>query len=532
MCGIYGFTGQPNLELIKKIAKASKSRGPDRQSTYVGKAISLAHNHLFIQESDPKKVVTQPYETSSGNVLLWNGEIYGAIGSDTEWLGHMLDNYGADSLVGRSGMWAIAYLDKQKKELHLIRDHFGTKPLYYTVVDNQLVFASTLKSLAVYPGVSFEPDDEMIEIGLAFGRFVPGPRTEFKHIHKIAPGEHKIWSLDQQKFIKSSSMLFMPHGGVIDEEYDPEYMKTMFMHCFREGAASPQKTGLFYSGGLDSTTLLLSLAGLNNLDLTCFTTYADPYEYDNKVLTRAMTLKYNTPQVEMEMSEKTYIEHIARKHPSFLDIHGTQIQDRRRSVPRIIMNHMAAKNGCKVVLNGDGADELLVLRDAIKGGSSSRFGVVRRRIGSNIVDYMLSWLPLSLFCNCSVTNARVMDTIGLGEMYNTFSDSIAGFFSMESRPLFFHQALAFRLMFMKPELRPCYVIPKWEEIWPNTLPKHILTKAFEKELSMHQHLFSKKVGWAIDKPHRIKTQDYKDTQKRKYDLYYKESVYDFQKNFV
>lgn len=542
MCGIYGFTGQPNIELVKKMAKASESRGPDRQTTYVGKTVSLAHNHLFIQESNPENVVIQPYETPAGNILLWNGEIYGAIGSDTEWLGHMLDKYGADSLVGRNGMWALAFYKKNEQEIHLVRDHFGTKPLFYTIVKGELVFASTLNSLAAYPGVSFEPDEDMIDIGTMFGRFVPGPRTEFKHIHKIAPGEHRVWSIQKRKFIQSSSMLFMPHGGIIQQEYDPEYYKSLFTHCFREGAYSPQKTGLFYSGGLDSTAIMIGLAGLKNINLIGFTSYSDPYEIENRVLTRAMADVSGIPLEEAVLNEESYKRYNESiSSVKFKEIHGFDIQDRRRSYPRIVMNEMAARQGCKVVLNGDGADELFVIRDYVsnKKTKPSEFinnypellskyrpkseSIIARKTG----EYMMSWLPVDLFCNDLSTNMRVTDLFGLGEMYNTLSDGIAGYFGMESRPLYFHQSLAFRVMFMSPSLKPTYIMPKWQKIWPNSMPKHILTKAFEKDFVFHKRLFDKKVGWAVDIPHRHKTDSYKKNQNKLYDTRYKNQIFDF-----
>ena len=540
MCGIYGFTGRSDLGLVKRMAKASRKRGPDRQSTYVGKNISLAHNHLFIQQADPQKVVCHPFQTKRNNILLWNGEIYGALGSDTEWLGHMLDDYGASSLVSQVGMWALAFYKKQEQELHLVRDHFGTKPLFYTIVKGELVFASTLNSLAVYPGVSFEPDEDMIDVGTVFGRFVPGPRTEFKHIYKIAPGEHKVWSIRERRFTHSSSMLFMPHGGVIEQEYDPEYIKSLFTHCFREGAYSPQKTGLFYSGGLDSTAIMFGLAGLKNMNLTGFTSYSDPYEIENRVLTRAVADMCNIPLEEAVLNEDTYKQYNeSRSSVRFKDIYGFDIQDRRRTYPRVVMNAMAAQHGCKVVLNGDGADELFVIRDHHHTRKTNPLEFIRnypslvysrgRNMKAAAVkagEYMMSWLPVDLFCDDVSTNMRVVDLIGLGEMYNTLSDSIAGYFSMESRPLYFHQSLAFRVMFMAPSLKPTYVIPQWQKIWPHSMPKHILTKAFEKDFILHKRLFNKKVGWAVDIPHRLKTESYKKNQNKMYDTRYKNQVFD------
>ena len=147
MCSIEGFTG-PQPFTIEDYTKFNKDRGPDDTNYWSDQFVSFGHNLLAISTNKSKK--TQPYVTDKGNVLIYNGEIFG-LGDDvfdTEWLANKIENEGIQSLKNDvNGMWAFVWYEPKNQRMWLVRDHFGVKPLYYLEQGTDLYFSSTPKPL-------------------------------------------------------------------------------------------------------------------------------------------------------------------------------------------------------------------------------------------------------------------------------------------------------------------------------------------------------------------------------------------------
>ena len=142
MCSIEGTT---NTDFdISKFTDINKSRGPDGTNFFKDENVNFGHNLLAISPNPTNKI--QPYISKKGNVLLYNGEIYGLDKDtfDVEWLADRLDNEGVMSLAdGVNGMWAFAWYQPARGLITLCRDHFGQKPLYFTELNDNLYFSST-----------------------------------------------------------------------------------------------------------------------------------------------------------------------------------------------------------------------------------------------------------------------------------------------------------------------------------------------------------------------------------------------------
>ena len=179
MCGICGFFGKKKnkREIVEKMKEKLVHRGPDAQGSFVNDSVALGFRRLSIIDLEGG---LQPMKSSSQNLtVVFNGEIYNyqelreqmerekkilfVTRSDTETLVNGLEAYGSAFVEQLRGMFAFAVWNEKKEELMLARDFFGIKPLFYTVVDGNFVFASEIKSILQFPGVPKKLNERALE---------------------------------------------------------------------------------------------------------------------------------------------------------------------------------------------------------------------------------------------------------------------------------------------------------------------------------------------------------------------------------
>src|SRR6266550_4196331 len=205
MCGIAGIWGEANEDLIRRMTETVSHRGPDDAGVKVfagpGPAISLGHRRLSI--IDLSAAGHQPMANEDETVwIVFNGEIYNfpelrkhllSAGhqfrsrTDTEVLIHGYEEWGIDFVNRLNGIFAFALWDSRRGLLHLARDRYGVKPLYYWQKGPRVLFASEIKSLLCDPHLDREVDPEALLAYLRF-RYCPEPLTLFKHVRKLMPG--------------------------------------------------------------------------------------------------------------------------------------------------------------------------------------------------------------------------------------------------------------------------------------------------------------------------------------------------------
>ncbi|MDP7324500.1 MAG: asparagine synthase (glutamine-hydrolyzing), partial [Candidatus Woesearchaeota archaeon] len=199
MCGICGFTFE-DKKLLKSMTDLLTHRGPDEQGTFNDKNISLGHRRLSIIDL---KTGQQPMANEDETVwIVFNGEIYNytdlkvelekkghtfRTNSDTETIIHGYEEYGVDIVKHLNGCFAFAIWDTPQKKLFIARDRLGIKPLYYTVVKNQIIFASEIKALLSYSQIKRSVNKNALSHFLSF-RCNPTEETMFKNIFKLPPG--------------------------------------------------------------------------------------------------------------------------------------------------------------------------------------------------------------------------------------------------------------------------------------------------------------------------------------------------------
>ncbi|HMH48781.1 MAG TPA: hypothetical protein VK548_01010, partial [Candidatus Acidoferrum sp.] len=216
MCGIVGVidtvAGHVSPPLLAAMRDAMIHRGPDGEGEYFEGPLGMAMRRLSIIDVEGGR---QPFRSRGGDVVAFqNGEIYNhrslrrdleARGypfvsrSDTEVLAHGFACWGAEGLLQRlDGMYALAVLDRASRTLHLARDRFGEKPLYYAQAPGRFAYASSLLVLAALDWVSDEIDAESLDRYLAL-HYVPGEATIFKAIRRVLPGERLVVPLDDPR---------------------------------------------------------------------------------------------------------------------------------------------------------------------------------------------------------------------------------------------------------------------------------------------------------------------------------------------
>ena len=208
MCGIAGVldlrTDAPLRAQIERMLGWMLKRGPDGSGEYVDGALAMGMRRLAVIDLEGG---WQPLYSADGQVVAFqNGEMYNyrelraelqrdgfafRTNSDTEVLAHGYVAWGIDGLLqGVDGMFAYAIFDRRSGELHLARDRFGEKPLFYAAADGRFAWASNLLALSSLPWVDINTDPQALDDYLAV-HYVAGPRTFFRGVQRLLPG-HRL----------------------------------------------------------------------------------------------------------------------------------------------------------------------------------------------------------------------------------------------------------------------------------------------------------------------------------------------------
>lgn len=381
MCGIVGALSFTNAgfniseEYILKMRDVMIHRGPDGSGVWISpdRQIGLGHRRLSI--IDLSVAANQPMSNQDGRFhIVFNGEIYNhsdirkeleSTGkyfwktdhSDTEVILHAFEEWGIDCVHRFRGMFAIALWDDQKKELWLIRDRIGVKPLYYSIHNCRIVFASEIKALLEDPDQTREVNEEGFFDYLSF-LTVPAPNTLFKGIYKLpnatilrvnADGNMEEWKYwDVLDFAQ-------PMHGISEEEITQKILAEL-RTAVKLRKVSDVPVGVFLSGGIDSSTnAALFSEGETSTVKTFSIGYKGNYEsYQNET----KYAKLVSDQVGAEYHEKLLTsEDLISFIPRMVSLQDEPIAD-PVCVPVYYVSKLARDNGVIVCQVGEGADEL------------------------------------------------------------------------------------------------------------------------------------------------------------------------------
>lgn len=376
MCGIAGIASKRNFDthLINKMSSLMTHRGPDNTSFYVDDQVAFGHNRLALV--DLTEHGNQPFENDD-YVLVFNGEIYNfkeiktdLIASytidfkstcDTEVLFYSLINFGiAKTLNIVKGMFAFAFYDKKSGKITIARDRVGIKPLFYSLKDNKLCFASELKALVI--GLGFNEVSPNYLLEAPFGLYEYSRKiTAFTHILQMEPGTLLEYDINSHS---SEVKTYFKIADLVDENQFKELNKLSsdavsekFDHLFSSAVHSmilaDAPMGSFVSGGLDSA--LISAVAFKFRTLNLYTAnISGIYSEFKEAKILADTLKTNLFDYKFEPAM------FLRDWVKTTWFYESPIVVHTNSVPFQNVSKIAFDKKDKAVVTGEGADELFL----------------------------------------------------------------------------------------------------------------------------------------------------------------------------
>ena len=382
MCGIAGqFLREKRVELadIRSMCAQIRHRGPDDEGYHVDGACGLGMRRLSIIDLSTGH---QPISNEDGTVwVVFNGEIYNyqdlradliarghrfQTNSDTETLVHLYEEEGTDGIRKLRGMFAYAIWDSRARTLLLVRDRFGKKPLYFATLPEGLFFGSELKCLRT-AGVPLEIDSQALQLYFLFS-FIPDPWSPYRAIRKLRPGGWLRYHAGGS--VEEGTYWSLPEPA---EHAAPDLTETsaceMLRECFDESVRlrliSDVPLGAFLSGGIDSGSVVASMALQTNEPVKTFSIGFEEPDFNELPLARMVAEKYKTDHHEIIVRPNS-VDLVSK-----LVRHFDEPFADSSAIPTYLVSEFAAQH-VKVVLTGDGGDELFA-------GYESFFSVDRLR---------------------------------------------------------------------------------------------------------------------------------------------------------
>lgn len=374
MCGIAGFLGRFDPDLLSRMGDRIAHRGPDDVGIMADSTAGIGLVHRRLSIVDPSSAGHQPMRDASGRyVICYNGELYnapelrnGMAGegatfrghSDTEVLLEFIARRGLGQLHQLNGIFAFALWDTYERLLHLVRDGMGVKPLYVTHTAKGMAFASELKALLALDDLSDELDPIAATAYLSY-LYSPGERTMLKAVKKLEPGTCVTYSdgrkVDEQSFYR----LPFPVPVTGNDAELIQSTRDALDHAVERQMLADVEIGAFLSGGLDSSAIVASLRR---------------QQPDRRL--RCFTINYTAgPGDEAEMISDLPYARAAARHLGVelieVQVDGSMAQsfeqliymlDEPQADPAALNNFFIARSardlGIKVLLSGAGGDDL------------------------------------------------------------------------------------------------------------------------------------------------------------------------------
>ena len=383
MCGFVGFANlKENVSSKTNIYNMNESiskRGPDEDGYYYEEHVCLGHKRLIVVDPDGGKQPMSAMKDGNLYTIVYNGQLYNTkeLRSELEENGFTFDSYSDTEVLLKSfifwkydvvkklnGIFSFAIWDSKKNELFLARDHFGVKPLFYTIYNNTIVFASEIKALFKYPGIEAKLDEQSIAELFGIGPARTAGLGIFKNIYEIKPAHFGIFNesgLHIERYWKLESKVHTDNLGKTCDN-----VRFLLEDSISRQLVSDVPLCTFLSGGLDSSIITLyaskyckkhNLPPLNtysvdyvdndkNFVKTDFQPNSDNYYINlmtEKLNTNHHTVVLDTPELASALEDTM----IARDFPGMADVDSS-----------LLLFCKKVKQNATVSLTGECADEI------------------------------------------------------------------------------------------------------------------------------------------------------------------------------
>lgn len=372
-------------------------RGPDEDGMHIHANVGIGMRRLSIMDVTGG---SQPLYSQDSNVaMVGNGEIYNyrqlqkelsdvhtfRTTTDMEVVAPLYQKFGLDFPKHMEGMFGLAILDKSQRKLHLLRDQMGVKPLFYSIVDDAIVFSSDINSILASGKISTSLNENAVSNYFNYRFGALGNESFFNGINSLFPGQ--ILTIDTETFEISSStfhdsvtfsnddLLKSSEAELIDE------LDKRLRASVSKRLMADVPLGTLLSSGIDSTLLTAIANDINGNKVDAFTISYAEQEYDESLDAKEsadhLAIKWHPYKVSNQEYTSLIVEGIRKNeapitHPNSLSVH--------------LITKIARENGYKVLLSGEGADELF----AGYGRTTNLFHL--ERIRKKYPDLLLKFL--------------------------------------------------------------------------------------------------------------------------------------------
>ncbi|MFI5623805.1 asparagine synthase (glutamine-hydrolyzing) [Nocardioides sp. NPDC051685] len=375
ICGVLSSTETPEPALVRDMLASLAHRGPDGSGYYRDEQVALGHTRLAIVDTAGgiQPMTGRSCGARREHEQVWvtfNGEIFNHVElaaqlrarghvfdtrSDTEVIVHAWEEWGPGCFERFNGQWALAIWDRRTQTLVLSRDRFGVRPLFYTHVAGQLLFASEVKALYASPDVPRELDPAGLDQVLTLWSAV-APRTVFRAISQVPPGSHLTFRAGSTVEHRYWAPSFPPAGAeeLTDLDANAEALRTTLMAATRlRFERSDVPVAAYLSGGIDSAVTAGAISGFASKLHTFSLRFAEA-EFDEGGFQALMAERLGTVHHDVVVSERD----IADVFPQVVR-HAESPLLRTAPAPMFLLSRLVREAGFKVVVTGEGADEVL-----------------------------------------------------------------------------------------------------------------------------------------------------------------------------
>lgn len=374
MCGIAGILNisnqnfQVSSEDIHSMCSAIKHRGPDGEGVYIDPLFRIGLGHVRLSIVDHANGQQPMYSFNNKIVISFNGEIYGfkelrnkleskgyifKTNTDTEVILNLYQEHGLDFIKTLNGEFSFSLWDIPKQRLILARDRFGVKPLYYSVQNGILHFASEIKAIFAIKHIKRELNLRTIYEQLM--RADSAKRTLFSNINILAPGNtlivengaisiKKYWDLEFPESRSVQSPKFM--------EYYSETMKMFLTESVRKRLEADVEIGCYLSGGLDSSIIALLMQELSGKKIKTFSIGFREKQYDESIYANEVANFLGTEHHNLMISN----EDLSQAFPKSI-FHCEHLVQQIDGAGKYLLSQYASQY-VKAVMVGEGADEI------------------------------------------------------------------------------------------------------------------------------------------------------------------------------
>lgn len=378
MCGISGIINKcgpaPQLAEIQSITDLIAHRGPDGHGYFIDGNIAFGHRRLAILDISPAG--HQPMHYLERYVVTFNGEIYNYIelrqelgthgfkftsNTDTEVILAAYDKWGADCVTHFNGMWAFAIYDRRAQTIFCSRDRFGVKPLYYSDSPDRFVFGSEIKQILAARNCAAIANMQMLRDFLVEGFHDHTNATFFDGVFNLRPGHNIIYSIKDNSFseVEYYSLKRCPDLTKMGEASATTKLLEEFKRSINYQLRSDVAVGVCLSGGLDSSCIAAVAARLYHQSaadkLQAVHAKSSEQAHDESAYAREISQDAGIALSIIEPTTADFIDALDEV---------VYFQEEPFAAPSICMQYFvyekAKQMGCKVMLDGQGSDEVLL----------------------------------------------------------------------------------------------------------------------------------------------------------------------------